>query len=85
MHQYRKSAENLRTAARNASHANNKKTLAAPLAGSAELAPTGARNDKVVHLQNDLNRQMMRLSLVERQRRWPDYCARLARLRSDID
>ena len=72
MHRYRKRAEDLRVAARSVSHADNNKI-------------TDARNDKILHLQNDLNRQMMRLSLAERQRRWPDYYARLTKLRSGGD
>ena len=91
MPQYREMAGDLRATARDMSHADNKKILLAAadrydrLADSDERARTDARSDKVRQLQNDLNKQMMSLSLAERQRRWPDYYARLTRLRSDGD
>ena len=63
MHRYRERAEDLRGAALSVSHADNKKILLAAadryeqLAHSDEQARTDARSDKVLQLQNDLNRQ----------------------------
>jgi hypothetical protein len=36
-----------------------------------------AEADRVVLLRNNLNREMMRLPIEERRRRWSEYCARL--------
>lgn len=33
--------------------------------------------DRVLLLRNSLNREMMRLPIQERRRRWNEYCARL--------
>ena len=91
MHRYREVAADLRATARNMSHTDNKKSLLAAadrydqLADSNERPRTDARSNEILQLQNDLNRQMMRLPLAERQRRWPDYYARLTKLRSDGD
>jgi len=40
-------------------------------------------NDKVEKRVRDLNREMLRLSVAERRRRWTEYYARLAKLRAD--
>jgi len=89
MPQYPEMTRDLRATARDMAHADNKKIFPAAadrchqLDDSDERARPDARSDKVRQLQNDLNMQMMRLSLSEGERRWPDYYARLTRLRSD--
>ena len=41
------------------------------------IAPEHAVSDEMRHRVNVLNREMLRLSLPERRRRWTEYCRRL--------
>ena len=41
------------------------------------IAAREAETDRVLLLRNKLNREMMRLPIEERRKRWTEYCARL--------
>ena len=48
------------------------------------IAAREAEIDRVFDLRNELNREMMRLPVEERRKRWNEYCARLRDLMKQL-